>query len=242
MEKVEPTFGWIGGALCLDFTNTVSNHRATHPGEKLGSFQDLITWCRQAGILDESASVEMLRQGTMVPAQGERLLHVAVHFRDALYRAFCDVSEERQPSKSDLDVINSLLARTPITLQIGAERERLVCFRTGCTLDEARLLGPVAWSAAELLGSGDSLTKVRQCAGDECGWLFLDLTKNHSRRWCDMNDCGSRAKAKRYYRKKTGRPEARSQEPASRSLEERGSERANGRIGDTATPRLPRSG
>jgi len=242
MEKVEPTFGWIGGALCLDFTNTVSNHRATHPGEKLGSFQDLITWCRQAGILDESASVEMLRQGTMVPAQGERLLHVAVHFRDALYRAFCDVSEERQPSKSDLDVINSLLARTPITLQIGAERERLVCFRTGCTLDEARLLGPVAWSAAELLGSGDSLTKVRQCAGDECGWLFLDLTKNHSRRWCDMNDCGSRAKAKRYYRKKTGRPEARSQEPESRSLEERGSERANGRIGDTATPRLPRSG
>jgi len=242
MEKVEPTFGWIGGALCLDFTNTVSNHRATHPGEKLGSFQDLITWCRQAGILDESASVEMLRQGTMVPAQGERLLHVAVHFRDALYRAFCDVSEERQPSKSDLDVINSLLARTPITLQIGAERERLVCFRTGCTLDEARLLGPVAWSAAELLGSGDSLTKVRQCAGDECGWLFLDLTKNHSRRWCDMNDCGSKAKAKRYYRKKTGRPEARSQEPESRSLEERGSERANGRIGDTATPRLPRSG
>jgi predicted RNA-binding Zn ribbon-like protein len=220
MEKVEPTFGWIGGALCLDFTNTVSNHRAMQPGEKLGSFEDLITWCRQADILDESASIELLRQGTIVPAQGERLLHVAVHFRDALYRAFCDVSEDRQPSKCDLDVINSLLARTPITLQIGAERERLVCFRTGCALDEARLLGPVAWSAAELLGSSESLTKVRQCAGEECGWLFLDLTKNHSRRWCDMNDCGSKAKAKRYYRKKTGRSEeleARSQELESRS-------------------------
>jgi predicted RNA-binding Zn ribbon-like protein len=220
MEKIEPTFAWIGGALCLDFTNTVSNHRAIHPGEKLGSFEDLITWCRQAGILDESASIELLRQGTMVPSQSERLLHVAVHFREALYRAFCDVSENRQPSKCDLDVINSLLARTPITLQIGTERERLVCFRTGCTLDEARLLGPVAWSAAELLGSGESLTKIRQCAGEQCGWLFLDLTKNHSRRWCDMDDCGSKAKAKRYYRKKTGRseePEAMSQEIESRS-------------------------
>jgi predicted RNA-binding Zn ribbon-like protein len=203
--EAEPTFGWIGGALCLDFANTVSDHRALRPAEKLGSFANLITWCHQADILDESASIEMLRQGTMVPAQGERLLHVAVDFRESLYRAFCDVSEGRQPSKCDLNVINGLLARTPITLQISAERERLVCFRTGCALDEARLLGPVAWSAAELLGSSESLAKVRQCAGDECGWLFLDLTKNHSRRWCDMDDCGSKAKAKRYYRRKTGR-------------------------------------
>lgn len=213
MENIEPTFGWIGGALCLDFTNTVSNHRSLRPGEKLGSFKNLITWCRQAGILDEAASTEFLRQITMAPAQGERLLHVALDFREALYRAFCDVTQGRQPSKCDLDVINGLLARTPITLQIGAERERLVCFRTGCMLDEARLLGPVAWSAAELFGSNDSLGKVRQCDGEECGWLFLDLTKNHSRRWCDMDDCGSRAKAKRYYRRKTGR----SQEQEARS-------------------------
>ncbi|MFZ0505644.1 MAG: ABATE domain-containing protein [Chthoniobacterales bacterium] len=206
---VEPSFGWIGGVLCLDFTNTVGNHRASHPREKLASFKSLITWARQADILDDSASTEMLRQGAMVPAQAERLLHLAVDFREGLYRAFSDVSQGRQPSKCDLDVINGLLARTPITLQVAAEGERLVCFRTGCMLDEARLLGPVAWSAAELLGSNDSLSKVRQCAGEECGWLFLDLTKNHTRRWCDMDDCGSRAKAKRYYRRKM----QRSQEP-----------------------------
>jgi predicted RNA-binding Zn ribbon-like protein len=204
---VEPAFGWIGGSLCLDFTNTVGNHRAAQPREKLASFKDLITWARTAKILDEPASTEMLRQATMVPAQAERLLHLAVDFREGLYRAFCDVSQGRQPSKCDLDVINGLLARTPITLQIGAEGERLVCFRTGCMLDEARLLGPVAWSAAELLGSSETLSKVRQCAGEECGWLFLDQTKNHTRRWCDMDDCGSKAKAKRYYRKKTGKEE-----------------------------------
>ena len=214
MEEDESTFGWIGGTLCLDFTNTVSNHRALKPREKLNRFEDLISWCHQAGILDDEARQEMLRQGAMVPAQGERLLHLAVDFREALYRSFCDIHQARRPSKCDLEVVNALLARTPITLQIGAEGERLVCVRTGCRLDEARLLGPVAWSAAELLGAKESLSKIRECAGQDCGWLFLDLTKNHSRRWCDMDDCGSKAKAKRYYRKKCGKEEkqgARSQ-------------------------------
>jgi predicted RNA-binding Zn ribbon-like protein len=205
MEKIEPTFSWIGGALCLDFANTVSNHRALNPGEKLRTFEDLIVWCHRAGILDESASNEMLRQGAIAPAQGERLLHLAVDFREALYRAFCEISQGKQASKCDLEVINALLARTPITLQIGTEGERLVCVRTGCMLDEARLLGPVAWSAAELLGSNKSLGKVRECAGEQCGWLFLDMTKNHSRRWCAMDDCGCKAKAKRYYRRKSGK-------------------------------------
>jgi predicted RNA-binding Zn ribbon-like protein len=205
MEKDEPTFGWIGGTLCLDFTNTVSNHRGLKPREKLNTFEDLVNWCHGAGILDDTSGQEMLRQGSMVPAQGERLLHLAVDFREALFRTFCDLNQGRQPSKCDLEVINALLARTPITLQIGAEGQRLVCVRTGCMLDEARLLGPVAWSAAELLGSKESVSKIRECAGDDCGWLFLDLTKNHSRRWCDMDDCGSKAKAKRYYRKKTGK-------------------------------------
>jgi len=213
MKKIEPTFAWIGGALCLDFTNTVSNHRGLKPSEKLNTFEDLVSWCRGAGILDDAAGQEMLRQGSMVPAQGDRLLHLAVDFREALFRAFSDIHQGGQPSKGDLEVINGLLARTPITLQIAADGQRLVCVRTGCMLDEARLLGPVAWSAAELLGSKESVGKIRECAGQQCGWLFLDLTKNHSRRWCDMEDCGSKAKAKRYYRKKT----ARSEEIGSRS-------------------------
>ena len=63
------------------------------------------------------------------------------------------------------------------------------------------LLGPVVWFAAELLTSG-KIDQVKCCASETCGWLFLDNTENHSRRWCDMGDCGSQAKAKRYYRKK----------------------------------------
>src|ERR671930_579256 len=63
------------------------------------------------------------------------------------------------------------------------------------------VLAPVVWSAAELLTSGP-LERVRECPGDDtCGWLFLDTSRNGSRRWCDMRTCGNRAKARRYYRR-----------------------------------------
>jgi predicted RNA-binding Zn ribbon-like protein len=205
MENDDPAFGWVGGALCLDFANTVGNHRSRDPREKLRSFEHLVEWCRQAGILNEEESKEMLHRNAVVPAQGERLLRVAVDFREALFRTFSEVSQERKAPKSDLEIINGLLARMPFTLQIESQNHKLVCAMIGCALDEARLLGPVAWSAGELLGAPEKLSRVRECAGPDCGWLFLDLTKNHSRRWCDMDDCGSRAKAKRYYRRKRGK-------------------------------------
>ena len=54
---------------------------------------------------------------------------------------------------------------------------------------------------AELLASEQQLAHLRQCCGDNCGWLFLDSSKNHSRRWCDMRDCGNRAKVRRHRQK-----------------------------------------
>ena len=67
-----------------------------------------------------------------------------------------------------------------------------------------RPLWPVLWAAAELLTSADR-DRVRACASDPCRWLFLDLSRNRSRRWCSMEDCGNRAKARRHYaRSKNG--------------------------------------
>jgi len=56
-------------------------------------------------------------------------------------------------------------------------------------------------SAADLLTS-DKLHDVRACSAEDCRWLFLDISKNHSRRWCDMETCGNQAKARRHYRRK----------------------------------------
>jgi predicted RNA-binding Zn ribbon-like protein len=62
------------------------------------------------------------------------------------------------------------------------------------------VLWPIALSAADLLAS-EKLGSVRRCAGDNCAWLFLDESRNHSRRWCDMKICGNRQKARRHYKK-----------------------------------------
>jgi predicted RNA-binding Zn ribbon-like protein len=59
-----------------------------------------------------------------------------------------------------------------------------------------RMVWPVARSAADVLVS-DEGSRVRRCAGESCHWFFLDSGRNRSRRWCDMRDCGNRAKARR---------------------------------------------
>jgi predicted RNA-binding Zn ribbon-like protein len=64
---------------------------------------------------------------------------------------------------------------------------------------------PVVRSAAELLTSPHLLDRLGQCADPQCGWLFLDTSKSRTRKWCDINDCGNRAKQRRFQKKKRGR-------------------------------------
>jgi predicted RNA-binding Zn ribbon-like protein len=203
MEEVNaaPRFGWVGGALCLDFTNTVGNHRSLDPAEKLNRFEDLVRWCADAGILQPVQQREVLKRGSVRPGAAARLLKIAVEFRESLYRIFLAVSLKQRPERSDMNILNHVLAQAPMVLEVQRQNHSFCCVRTSSLLDEAKLLGPIAWSAAELLTS-EQLSSLRECAGEACGWLFLDLSKNHSRRWCAMNDCGGREKARRYYQRK----------------------------------------
>jgi predicted RNA-binding Zn ribbon-like protein len=101
----------------------------------------------------------------------------------------------------DVDTLNKVWSDAIRTLRFQSAPDGLaLSWGPGDKLDG--LLRPVAISAAELLMQPDLLARVGQCADAEgCGWLFLDLTKNRSRRWCDMRDCGNRAKARRFARR-----------------------------------------
>ena len=59
------------------------------------------------------------------------------------------------------------------------------------------VLGPISLSAITILTQGD-LSRIKQCQGEKCGWLFFDTSKNKSRRWCEMEICGNRAKQRRH--------------------------------------------
>lgn len=102
----------------------------------------------------------------------------------------------RHPPAADLARLNRVLAVAPAGLKLVRSKGRYAWRAKTDALDG--LLAPIIWSAAELLAS-EQLARVKSCGAADCGWLFLDLSRNGSRRWCSMDDCGNRAKARRHY-------------------------------------------
>ena len=196
MGAAEYEFDRSGGRLCLDFANTVSDRPAA-PEDHLQRYGDLVAWARQAGLLDRPRAQLLERQASPRPAAAEAVLQRARALREILYRLLSAAAAGRVAP----DALLALNAVLPAALS----HRRLVAGPAGFRWEWQRLpdgldamLWPVAHSAAELLAS-EERTALRECAADTCGWLFLDHSRNHSRRWCDMKVCGNRVKARRHY-------------------------------------------
>jgi predicted RNA-binding Zn ribbon-like protein len=189
------------GALCLDFTNTLDWRTSDHPDELLGSYADLLAWGQKVGALDQDQAKQLLAQSHLQPEATARVLDRAIALREAIYRIFSTLLSGSVPSRGDLDILNSeqIIAGGHLSLTWNDARIRQVW--TGDPNAFDRMLWPVARSAADLLTSNEH-NRVGECAGEGCGWLFLDTSKNHTRRWCSMNDCGNRAKVRKYYQRK----------------------------------------
>ena len=86
------------------------------------------------------------------------------------------MSRRKFPASGDLQLLNEALAQTPLRLEVRGEKDQFLCERKAGGTKFAKLLGPVVWSAAELLTSG-KIDQVKCCASETCGWLFLDNTK-----------------------------------------------------------------
>jgi predicted RNA-binding Zn ribbon-like protein len=189
----------VGGRLCLDFINTVGGRVSSRTilHDKLVDYNDLLEWGRFAGIANQSESRNLARLAATHRRDAEATHVRAVLLREALYGIFKSAAEGRRPRRADLDTLSR-------ELRVARARERLT--HTGGAFAWAwedgdaaldRVLWPVSLSAADVLTSAD-LSRLRQCSGQECGWMFLDTSRNRSRHWCDMKDCGNRAKVKRF--------------------------------------------
>lgn len=208
-------FQFIGGALCLDFCNTVGGKRGVIAREKLHGYADFLNWCEQAGLAPEPEALR--KKSERSPDEAASVLARAIELREAIYRILAAKVERKAASGQDLDLLNAELARGLGRLRVTSKHGRYHWEwpTAEASLDQA--LGPIVRSAAELLVSADSLIKVRRCHGDGCGWLFLDVSKNHSRRWCDMRDCGNRAKVRRHRRKQHHHTHAPEDDPSKAS-------------------------
>jgi predicted RNA-binding Zn ribbon-like protein len=135
------------------------------------------------------------------PEAAERAFNSAVDLRRAIYRIFSAVASEQSAPQEALRAFNEYLANALAHAKIAEEESGFTWDWEDAEVSLERMLWPVARSAAELLVSGQ-VERVRECGGHDCSWLFVDTSKNHSRRWCDMGDCGNRAKARRHYHRR----------------------------------------
>lgn len=194
-EPVEPTFDFEG-SLPLDFANTVSGRTGAQRRDRLRDYRDLVAWGRQGGLLTDGEAGELLARAERRPEQAATVFARAIALREAIYRILA--ASARPPADdSDLATLNRELAHALGHLRVLPGANGFAWgWEDGAALD--RVLWPVARAAAELLAS-DELARVRACAADWCGWLFVDRSRAGRRQWCDMRTCGNRAKARRHY-------------------------------------------
>jgi predicted RNA-binding Zn ribbon-like protein len=185
-----------GGHLALDFANTAGVHGQAPESEWLAGYEDLAWWGLRAGAVDEAEARALLARAGEDADQAAAVFARAITLREALYRVFSPVCHGECPANDDLALINDELARALPHLRVVAEGSELRWAWEGSGLD--RVLWPVVRAAADLLTSGE-LVRIGECEGDHCEWLYLDTSRNRSRRWCVMSDCGNRAKARRHY-------------------------------------------
>jgi predicted RNA-binding Zn ribbon-like protein len=193
-------FQFVGGDLALDFCNTVGGKRGGIAREKLHCLNDFIAWAERGKLLKPDQAESLKRYMARHPSDAAELLGRATELREAIFRIFLSASDEKTPAQEDMARLNAELAASLGRLRIGPAKEGdgFDWQWADEQLKPEHLLGPVARSAAELLVRPELVAKIHQCEGDNCGWLFVDCSKNHSRKWCDMRDCGNRAKVRRH--------------------------------------------
>ncbi len=193
-------FELIGGVPCLDFCNTLGGRRGFRTSEKLVGYDDLLDWSRQVGILTSSVARRLTRAATRHPSESAAVLARAIELREALARIFVARVARRRPARADLASLNRELRRGLASARLVATRDGVDWRWEGNVEALDQMLVPIARSAAEVLTSA-TIERVRECSSSTCGWLFLDASKNRSRRWCDMKTCGNLQKVRRHRNK-----------------------------------------
>lgn len=184
--------------LCLDYANTLYWRGSEPPTEEFPGLDAVLDWHAAKAVLPDEAVAAMKAWWHERPRAADAAFATALGLRETLYRMFSATAGGATPAAADLLALNDALARTPA-------RSRLQPTPAGYAWEVAKLrpalsdlLAPVLWSAADLL-TNPRLGRVRRCANEKCLYLFVDDSRNGTRRWCSMSTCGNRAKAHRHY-------------------------------------------
>ena len=203
----ERRFKFRGGVPCLDFVNTLAWRLTDRPVEYLGSYEDLLAWGRHAGLLAPEETEVLSGWAATHPEQAQDTLSRALALREAVHRVLSAAIAGEPRDEGALSTLNRELSVALSRLRVAPAAgdayvwawERGGEDSGGPPLE--RPLWPVARSAAELLTSA-KLGRVKVCGGEGCGWMFLDESRNASRKWCESRDCGNRERVREYLARK----------------------------------------
>jgi predicted RNA-binding Zn ribbon-like protein len=185
-------------AACLAFANTLQWHASANPRETLHRYQDLLAWASGQQLLAAGSAQSLARRARRAPRAAAAVYRRAIALREAIYRIFLSLRDGAVPERDDVQRLNEELQRAlpHYRVEFGDAEPRWTLAAGSAALDLP--LWPIVHSALEVLLAERLRARVGQCADPEgCGWLFLDLSKNRSRRWCSIQECGNRAKQRR---------------------------------------------
>jgi predicted RNA-binding Zn ribbon-like protein len=196
IPRADHDFEFVGGSVALDFANTQGGMHTAPTHEHLVEYDDLVRFGRSAGTLTPSQARRLTEEAARHPSRAVAVLRRAIALRETIWRVFDALAKSARADPSDLATLHEE--------EVAAMRHARFQ-QTGSGIDYEwsdeplldRPLWSIARSAADLLRSKD-IARVRECGSDTCEWLFIDRSRNHTRRWCDMNDCGNRAKVRRF--------------------------------------------
>lgn len=187
----------IGCDLALDFTNTSSGRGHHAYVEHLKTGENVIAWARHAKALAQADGEWILGAIGADEALATRLLKRALALREIIHAIGAEVAARRRAPADSVNALAHTHAACIAHARLTPHGSGFVWSWAPQEAPVEAVLGPIALSALTLLTQAD-LSRIKQCQGDHCGWLFLDTTKNKGRRWCEMEICGNRAKQKRH--------------------------------------------
>jgi len=195
---------FMGGNPALDFVDTIGGLLVDQPkpeDEFLRSYEDLVVFGRKTETLSERSARRLRRLARERPGEAEAVLAEARRKRELLDAAFRPLAEGSKPSAPVLDELRDFAAEAVAHGELVASEDGFAWSWERCGgLDTP--LWPIAHAALGLMVDGP-LERVKTCG--RCRWLFLDTTKNHSRRWCSTEGCGTDVKKERYVARRRAR-------------------------------------
>lgn len=193
-KPYEETFRCPGGALCLDFCNSGQGIRGSSKEEWIADYGDLVDWLKGAQAIGPTQAA---RLRAAAPQVAQEVWQRSIELREALARVLLARTEGRKPQAADLKVIDAEYARSAPFARLAPTEEGFAWSLDPAAEAPDAALRPIVESAVALLTS-ERLARLRRCGNSTCYWLFIDETRNCSRRWCEMASCGNVMKVRRH--------------------------------------------